>query len=143
MSALFRFPHQFTQPNKILVCVGCGLKREWSGRGVLAITCICRATFFMEETENKLMPPASFYMRVMLAGRKYTDSIPHIDYYVGISNHHSNMKDEIVLMLKQKGSKWSWNCDRCKDEVIKHIKWEMERCYIRFELNSELAKLVQ
>jgi len=114
-------------------CVGCGRKIPWDGRGLFAYTCPCGATVFVDE-ERHIAYPASFYYA--LSGH----SIPHIDYYLGISNYVSAKKEQVYQILKKLGAVWSWECPECRERFLKRKRMEVREGLIRIPLHPELLR---
>jgi len=115
-------------------CLGCGRSISWDGKGTLCFTCPCGATMFIDDKTDKIALPVSFIMSLQ---RK--KNILHIDYYLGISDHQSPQKQAVYEQLKRKGAVWSWECRRCKDRFIRHVKMQAPK---RFNLHPELQKLM-
>ena len=121
---------------KIIHCVGCGTIIPWDGTGTFAYTCRCGGTLFADSA-GTLYPPASLVLT--LAGKR---ELPHIDYYLGISNYVSIEKQRIYEEFRKLGAKWSWECDICKERFLKRKKMELKEGLIVSELHPELKKLL-
>jgi len=81
--------------------------------------------------------PVSFW----IALHKNKD-LPHIDYYVGKSNHISEEKRLMIQLLKEKGSVWSWECEECKEKVVKRMLMELDSNLYPFSVHPELYQLI-
>jgi len=120
-----------------LHCVGCGSIIPWDGKGLFAYTCICGGTVFADDM-GRMYFPASLIID-LYEGKE----LAHIDYYVGISNHMSREKQELIEFLKANGATWSWECPQCRGKIVKHIALQVKLKLIRFQLHPELKKLVE
>jgi len=116
-------------------CLGCDRDIPWDGEGLFAYTCPCGATVFYDE--KGLAVPASL-VRALYEGRP----LPHIDYYVGISDHMSEIKKEFIAELRRRGAVWSWECGECREKFLKRKRMEREMGLLRFGLHPALEKEV-
>jgi len=84
---------------EMLYCVGCGRAVCTSKPGqVLAIACVCGANApILHTKDNHWAPPASL---VMATGAM----LPHLEYYLGFSEHQSPLKTEVTRMLRAMGA---------------------------------------
>lgn len=103
---------------------------------MFAYTCPCGATVLATETHQAVLP-ASLAMAV-----KTRRELPHVDDYLGISNHVSTEKQVVYEMLRRLGSVWSWECDECRGRLLALRKEQLESGMIRFELFPDLKRLV-
>lgn len=119
-------------------CVGCGTPIGWDGKSLLAYTCHCRGTIFAS-SEGKIAPPASLLLSIA-TGKE----LPHIDYYLGISNYNSTEKEAIYKILSEKGAVWSWDCtdEKCRKRFLERVKMEVQEGFIRFELHPALKAAI-
>lgn len=117
-------------------CLGCDRAIAWDGRGIFCYTCPCGATIFYDE-EKGLAPPASLVIAL-----HESRELPHIDYYLGKSNHWSKLKQEMYEFLRSKGAIWSWECEQCKQRVIQRAIMEKKENLYHFGLHHELQKLI-
>lgn len=116
-------------------CVGCGRIIPWNGRGVFAYTCPCGARLFAGPKGYSL--PAS-----LIFGVPNGKELPHIDYYLGISDFVSAEKTKALEELKKAGCIWSWDCPKCKDETL-FLRWnERRNKLIHFAVHPELKKVI-
>lgn len=118
-------------------CVGCGNPIPWDGKGLFAYTCRCGATLFADENQTPALPAS------LIKGVVEGLELPHLDYYLGISNYVSAEKQQAYEELQKLGSTWSWNCDKCKLKTLKRIRAEVKEGVIRFELHPELKALLE
>lgn len=98
---------------KMLYCVGCGRAVAKSRPGqVLAIACACgaNAPILHSEDGGWWCPPASL---VMATGA----NLPHLEYYLGFSEHESTMKTEVTRLLRALGAISYTECvdTRCRE----------------------------
>ena len=96
-----------------LYCVGCGqvVTRTRPGR-VLAIACRCGANGPILHTEDGgVFSP--FSLMVATGNRP----VPHLEYYLGFSDHQSDLKTEITRQLRALGAISYTECSdaRCRD----------------------------
>lgn len=109
-------------------CVGCDTIIPWDGKGTFAYTCRCGATLFYETETLKLVMPASLvfaiYWQQQLGIKPET---PHIDYYLGDSNHTSEIKDAVVRQLLEMGFIWMKDCEQCQRDGTLARKLEREK----------------
>lgn len=117
-------------------CVGCGSSIPWDGKGAFAYTCRCGATLFADET-GKFCLPAS-----LVIGVTKRKELPHLDYYLGISNYVSAEKQRAYEELRALGCTWSWNCPKCKERFLKLKRGQVKVGMIRFEVHPELKALL-
>jgi len=117
-------------------CVGCGRPIAWDGKGTLCYTCPCGATLFADENHNFALP--SSLVIGVVEGRE----LPHIDHYLGRSNYVSAEKQRAYEDLRKLGCIWSWECKKCKGELLKRTRLEIKEGFIRFELHPELKALL-
>lgn len=83
----------------MLYCVGCGqpVAKLIPGQ-TLAIACACGANApILHTLDGRWAPPASLV-------RATGAMIPHIEYYLGFSDHQSIIKTEVTRMLRAFGS---------------------------------------
>lgn len=83
----------------MLYCVGCGqpVARSIPGQ-TLAIACACGALApILHTKDGKWAPPFSLATATGVM-------IPHLEYYLGFSDHESPIKTEVTRMLKAFGS---------------------------------------
>ncbi len=97
---------------EMLYCVGCGVAVISSRPGqVLAMSCRCgaNAPILHSEAHTSWAPPASF---VLATGVKPP---PHLEYYLGFSDHESPLKTEVTRQLRAMGSVSFTECpeERC------------------------------
>jgi predicted RNA-binding Zn-ribbon protein involved in translation (DUF1610 family) len=119
-------------------CVGCGRPIPWDGRGLFAYTCPCGANAFADE-EGNVAWPLSLHM-ALDEGREP----PHIDHYVGRSNHVSELKERAIAFLRSKGARWSWECPECREKVVERTWWLLRLGEVKAEeLHPELRRLVE
>ena len=85
--------------DEMLYCVGCGCAVAASKPGqVLAISCVCGANApILHTKEGKWAPPCSLVLSTGIV-------LPHLEYYLGFSNHESPIKTEVIRMLRAMGS---------------------------------------
>ena len=41
--------------------------------------------------------------------------LAHLDYYVGLSSHTSEQKNDFIRLLRARGAIWSWECPDCRE----------------------------
>ena len=127
-------------------CLGCGAHYPDPKGSVMAMTCQCGATMFIGDDDVPLYP-ASFWSKI--ANRDYGNvdkevTFPHIDYYVGRSSHTSQRKEDMIKFLRNHGTIWSWECEECKESVIKRTKYFLEENLYRLGLlHPDLQELVK
>ena len=91
-----------------LYCVGCGnCVFDGEPPGILCLTCACGAIAFIDDADN-IVWPSSFYIA-------NDTNIPHIEYYLGYSDHDSLQKTRAIETLVSSGSKWEDECEECRD----------------------------
>jgi len=120
-----------------LKCLGCGGNIPWDGRGLFAYTCPCGATIFYDE-KTGVKPPVS-----LIIGLHVKRPLPHIDYYLGRSEHASTEKEAMYMLLKEAGSVWSWECEDCRPKVLERTAYEIANNLYRFNLHPALKSLVE
>ncbi len=118
-------------------CLGCGSEIGWDGKGIFAYTCPCGATVFYDEGKS-ISPPASLIMA--FAGKR---ELPHIDYYLGKSDHVSPEKEELYNLLRGKGAIWSWACEECRSQVIERLVYEVANGLYHFRVHPTLKELIR
>lgn len=114
----------------LMYCVGCGLPVGEAEPGkMLAVSCPCGAMApILHSPDGRWAPPASFI-------RATGVMTPHIEYYLGFSEHKSALKTELTRMLRALGSisytectdahcRESW--DRSKREYQVRLKAQTE-----------------
>ena len=88
-------------------CVGCGAQLVKLEKGAMvAIACgFCGALapVLITEGRKQFAFPASFYSLSMVPGANPGDGTPHIEYYLGYSDHQSDEKDRLVAILETAG----------------------------------------
>jgi DNA-directed RNA polymerase subunit RPC12/RpoP len=118
--------------------VGCGELIPWDGHGLFAYECRCGAKIFMNEGGEMAFPVS--FVRALAEQRE----IPHIDYYLGISNHTSETKEKLVSLLKGLGAVWSWECPECRGKITERVWWGLRLGELRLEeLHPGLRTLVE
>jgi len=125
------FPLDVTS-KKTYHCVGCG---KPAINPAYKQQCQCLAHLIVEDAQT---PSAAYIMRIMMQNVQQSQLF-HLDYWVGISDHRSNEKDEVILLLKYKGAKWSWECMNCGQEIVKRA---MHRKMLKQGIHPDLRKLV-
>jgi len=107
---------------EMLYCVGCGRVVASVKPGqVLAIACVCGANApIMHTKDGRWAPPFSLV-------RATGAMIPHLEYYVGFSNHESLLKTEVIRMLRAFGS---ISYEECPDSQCRE---SFERARQRYE----------
>ena len=123
-------PHRFH-------CVGCGSPIPWDGKGAFSYTCRCGATLFADENHNFALPAS------LIIGLKEGRELPHLDYYLGISNYVSLEKQKAYEELKEQGCVWSWECDKCKEQIIRLRRGQLKEGMLKFDLHPELKALLE
>lgn len=124
-------------PDDSFHCVGCGRIIPWDGKTPIAYTCPCGGTLFAGPKGYTL--PASLFFGITGKGTK---KLPHLDYYLGISDFVSAEKTKAIAELKKLGCVWSWECDKCKLETVE-LRWQQRHAkYIAFGIHPELKKLL-
>ena len=118
-------------------CVGCGRDIGWNGEGIFCYTCPCGATLFAKKN-HQFAFPASLII-ALHEGRE----LPHIDYYLGFSNHVSEEKEEAYKFLREHGAIWSWECPQCKPRFLERKRMEIKHGFLHVKLHPELAKIVE
>lgn len=95
-----------------LYCLGCGVVADFHG-GLLAISCAgCEAysPFLVDNNGMVIGFPSSFGIR-QLGG-------PHIEYYLGYSDHESEAKTAMIRVMREKGLSSQAECSeaRCQQQ---------------------------
>jgi hypothetical protein len=91
------------------------------------------------DDDGRMYFPASL-VRVLAEGGK----APHIDYYLGRSNHTSETKEKLIDLLRGLGSIWSWECEECRNKVVSMTREEVREGLIRLDdLHPVLRRLVE
>lgn len=118
-------------------CIGCGVEIAWDGKGYFAYTCPCGATVFYDGKLG-IFPPASLVLAL------YHDTeLSHIDYYVGISSHESEVKKKFVEELRKKGAVWSWECEECREKFVKRQRMLLASGFPKtVDLHPDLKKAI-
>jgi len=113
--------------SKMLYCVGCGCAVASSKPGqVLAIACICGANApILHTKDGQWAPPFSLVRATGIM-------MPHLEYYLGFSDHQSPTKTEVTRMLRALGSISYTECTdtRCRESFErskKHYQEWLER----------------
>ncbi len=135
-----------------LYCVGCGRAVCEAEEGqVLAISCICGAGApILQGTRlSSFWRPASLGSIIRQPAR-----LPHLEYYLGYSDHVSEMKSEMVAQLREAGSTSQEECtkegegcqeaykrgrERCQQELARREKLDLqdrERAYRELEIGE-------
>jgi len=97
-----------------LHCVGCGEYVCQAEPGaVLAIACMCGAGAPILEGEGICAPPLAL-VRMVSRGRQA--SPPHLEYFLGYSDHESEAKTAVLQVLRRLGAISQAECrgKRCK-----------------------------
>lgn len=103
--------------------------------GPIAYTCPCGATALVCD-DGKLNLPASFYQR-------WEKEKPHIDYYLGTSDHRSAEKRGLYQVLRKRGCVWSWECEKCKGRFLARLKAKIRLGIVDIQkLRRSLRKLL-
>ena len=118
-------------------CVGCGNPIHWNGKGLFAYTCPCGATLFADRN-GKLLIPSSL-IKAIAENREP----PHIDYYLGKSNHMSLEKLKVIEMLQRLGACWSWECEKCRNKIVERTRLIVKQGLYPFAVHPELKKLIE
>ncbi len=109
-------------------CVGCDGAIPYGGGGTFCYTCQCGATLFYEtETLSPLMPASLVSVIYYLQQLGIRPETPHIDYYLGDSNHTSEVKDAITKQLLELGFIWMKDCEQCQKDGTLARKLEREK----------------
>lgn len=82
-----------------LYCVGCGRAITKSKPGqLLVISCGCGASApILHSEDGRWAPPLSLVRATGI-------TLPHIEYYLGFSDHQSPLKTKVTQMLRALGS---------------------------------------
>ena len=95
-------------------CVGCGAPSGWDGQGMWAATCACGAIMLSPDTEDSQHTfPASLILNTIKK-----EDVPHIDYYLGLSDYESAEKLAMIKVLRDMGSIYSWECNKCIKKLV-------------------------
>lgn len=110
---------------KVLMrCLGCGGNVCYMKPGqAMAIACRCGAGApILYSDTGSVAPPASL---VFLSQAKVP---PHIEYYLGYSDHESEAKDVVIDLLVRQGATWQRDCpeEECQ-RAIERRKQDAER----------------
>ncbi len=109
-------------------CVGCSGTIPWDGKGTFCYTCPCGATLFYEaETLRPVMPASLVRAIYELQELGVKPKGPHIDYYLGDSNHTSDSKDIFTRILLEMGFIWMKDCEQCQKDGTLDRKLEREK----------------
>jgi len=105
-------------------CLGCGNHVCNMERGqVMAIACGAGAPVLVSDI-GSVAPPAS------LGRLGYQEKEPpHIEYYLGYSDHESEVKDHFIDLLVSYSATWQRDCpkDECQREIERHKVRERRR----------------
>lgn len=116
-----------------LYCVGCGRAVATVRPGqALAISCACGAIAPILHTEDgQWAPPYSLVKATGIMS-------PHLEYYLGFSDHQSNTKTEVTRMLRALGSISYTECTdtQCR-ESFERSKRNYQEWRGRFESERE------
>lgn len=108
-------------------CIGCNKTIPWDGRGTLCYTCLCGATLFYEVETLKPVMPASLIDAInTLQELGVKPESPHIDYYLGESNHTSGIRDLFIKVLLEMGFIWMEDCEQCQKDGTLERKQKRE-----------------
>ena len=93
-----------TVTNDILFCVGCGsaVCRSYPGQ-LLAISCRCGAYAPILRGPWGFSAPASLVLRRPTKG-VMPEKLPHLEYYLGYSDHESKEKAQAIRELRGVGA---------------------------------------
>lgn len=119
-------------------CVGCGREVNLDKRGLFSYTCPCGSRVFYDEKRDVFYYPVSLHVAEI-----EKRGLPHIDYFLGYSNHQSDRKKLFYYLLRSKGSIWSWECPRCRKKFLERVKREKEMGLYPFELHPDLEKALK
>jgi hypothetical protein len=118
-----------------LKCIGCDSEIPWDGKGLFAYTCPCGATVLYDaDTMTVTALPASLIMAI-----HEKRSVPHIDYYVGSSNHTSDIKEKFIKELLDHGFIWMKDCRQCQEDGTYRRHLEREK-YLALEEAERIIK---
>lgn len=102
-----------------LYCVGCGRFVAWSEPGkILAIACSCGAMAPILVPEGAdVLDLGWFTPFSLLKASHFGGPIPHLEYYLGFSDHESALKTEVTRMLRALGSISYAECpdEKCRE----------------------------
>jgi len=122
-------------------CVGCGRPIPWDGEGTLCYTCPCGATLFYDTATLKLVMPVSLRFAIhKLRQLGVKPEGPHINYYLGDSNHTSEIKDSVAKQLLKIGFIWMEDCEQCQKDGTLARKQEKEKHLAVVEAEQILRK---
>lgn len=126
-------------PDNMLYCVGCGraVAKSEPNR-TLARACACGANAPILHTEaatvlgliNTSLSSGWATPASLLRGSKIGGPIPHLEYYLGFSDHESDLKTEVTRMLRALGAISYTECSdaTCREAFERskkrHQKWE-------------------
>ena len=100
------------EDSEMLYCVGCGRAIiAAKPRQVLAISCVCGANApILHTKDGQWAPPGSLVRATGII-------LPHLEYYLGFSDHQSLMKTELTRLLRALGSISYTECTdtRCRE----------------------------
>lgn len=109
--------------SEMFYCVGCGGAVATAKPGqVLAIACICGANApILHTKDGHWAPPTSL---VLATGAR----LPHLEYYLGFSDHESTTKTEVTRMLRAMGAISYTECTEthCREAFERSKKRHLE-----------------
>lgn len=110
------------KPPKMLNCLGCGRGlAPYKPKQVLSISCPgCRAEAPIMECEGELTSVPASLLRFWHEG---AEEPPHLEYYLGYSDHHSVLKDNVAQTMKNKGCYSQESCEKLKCQ----LEWGRQR----------------
>lgn len=118
-------PDQKPDPDPKGICVGCG-KVLWSGPPRdLAVACCCGAMApVIQWSDGTVSWPAS-----VSANSQRSLPLPHLEYYLGFSNHRSQEKTQVTVLLASLGSASFEDCTEpgCKEKTQRYKERTEER----------------
>jgi len=110
-----------------LSCVGCGEPVcEAEPGDILAIACHCGAPAPILQGGGTFSPPLSLVRIVREARRK----LPHLEYFLGYSDHESVVKTALIEELRERGAISQAECpeEECqKDYQRGRERWQRRR----------------
>ncbi len=114
-----------------LFCVGCGSHVTTVEAGkcsVLAIACWCGANAPILHGGDTFMPPASL---VRASQDWSTPTVPHLEYWLGYSDHESRERTAVTLELREIGSISQAECtadEKCKGAYDRGVaRWNQQK----------------
>lgn len=113
-----------------MCCIGCGAAVCDMERGqTMAISCgTCGAgsPVLVSEDRTFIAPPASLVLA--LNGPASGKELPHLEYYLGYSDHESDLKAQIKANLEALGSSTQKDCPReeCRRAYSRALKRQHE-----------------